>query len=104
MPIIGERVKPIRKRYAGRKCLKTVNNDNNFCERLWKSFWTIPQKFWRMPWPLRIKTMRSRYGRPGTALKGSLLFLNPADAIKSAREIEEFASDGDLDAARRSLG
>lgn len=36
-------------------------------------------------------------------LKGSLLFLNPVEAIALARQVEELAATGNMDAARQSL-
>lgn len=36
-------------------------------------------------------------------LKGSMLFLNPNLAMESSEEVEQFSTDGDLDASRQSL-
>ena len=37
------------------------------------------------------------------SLKGSMLFLNPAEAIRCAEETEQLASDGELDAAQNAI-
>jgi PAS domain S-box-containing protein len=37
------------------------------------------------------------------SLKGSMLFLNPVDALKSARDVEQFADEGNLEAVQSSI-